>query len=230
MVCIIAVLVGFHTNSLNVFATDDIFTEEQAIRICESFVEDFNSIVKMGAEDQYIGMWAYSILTDWKDILDEIGAYYGVKRSTATVDSDRADVKIEAHGTKRIAVIEFELIYGEEPKVNIYSKFSLTKWLTDTGVGAVLLILNSIALCVFILVIKKPKSLPAAERNQAIDDTIAQIIRNEEMVDGEVIIVEEEAEVAKGEEGETAPVEKEEEKEEEKAEEIEEELKEEKED
>ncbi|MCL2719543.1 MAG: hypothetical protein FWE14_12270 [Lachnospiraceae bacterium] len=182
-ICIITFLMGFNAGAQRVQAAemDAGLSSEEAIRIGNSFVNDFNQIVNDGLVDQYFGTWAYDVLTEWRDVLQEIGTFYGIKSTNATVDSEKAVIKIEVHGTKRNAVIDFVLYMEQVPEITIYSKFSLSKWMFDSGVGAVLIIFNTVAvLALFILLIRKPKVLPTAEKNQAIDDTIARIIHNEE--------------------------------------------------
>ncbi|MCL2052573.1 MAG: hypothetical protein FWG91_12720 [Lachnospiraceae bacterium] len=180
---IIAVLFGvICSQKVNAAEPDGNFLSvEEAIRIGNSFVDDFNQIVKDGAIEQYYGTWAYDFLLDWSNVLNEIGTFYGIKSTTATVDSEKAVIKILVHGTKRLAVIDFVLYLEEVPEVNVYSKFSMTKWLVDSGVGAFLLILNTAAVvALFILVLRRPKALAKLPCSQMIDDTIAHIIRSEE--------------------------------------------------
>ena len=187
VICIIAVLLGLNAGAEKVFAEDGFISQAEAVRIGNGFVNDFNQIVQSGTIDQYLGTWAYDILVDWENVLNEIGTFYGIKSSTATVDSEKANITVIVHGTKRYGVIEFVLRYEDMPQVNIYSKFSLAKWLDDTGIGAVLILINTAAILVLLaFVLKKRKAaLPASERNQAIDDTIKHIIQNEEKAEDE---------------------------------------------
>ena len=183
-ICVIVFLMYFNIGTQNAYAVerdDNFLANEEAVRIGNGFLSDFTQIVREGSIEQYQGTWAYDVLIEWRDVLNEMGTYYGISDTRATVDSEKAIIIIKAEGSRRNAVIEFTLYFDQIPDVVIYSKFSLTKWLTATEAGAVLLIINSLAIiALFVLYAKKPKTLPAAERNQAIDDTIAQIIRNEE--------------------------------------------------
>lgn len=185
-ICLFTVLLGFNAGAEKVLAEDSFINQTEAIRIGNGFVNDFNRIVQDGSIEQYLDTWAYDILVDWEKVLNEIGTFYGIKSSTATVDSEKANITVIVHGTKRYGVLEFVLHYEDVPQVNIYSKFSLAKWLDDTGIGAALILLNSVALLVLLIfVLRKQKALPVAERNQAIDDTIKHIIQNEEKAEDE---------------------------------------------
>ena len=185
--CVAIFIWGIGIETQNVFAQDDGFiSSQEAMRIGANFVNDFNQIVIDGVVEQYHGTWAYDALVDWQKVMDEIGTYIGIKSNSAMIDAEKAVINIVAHGTKRYAVIEFVLYFEDVPQINVYSKFSLTKWLVDTGVGAILLILNTVFMVVlFVLYLKKPKTLPISEREQSIDDTIANIIKKEEKKENE---------------------------------------------
>jgi len=183
-VCVVLFLVFSNLSSMGVnAASPSNLTEEEAISIGKDITNDFTEIVKEGAVEEFFGSFVYERLLEWRDILDELGFYYGIMDVKATVDSEKADIVVKVDGSKRIGVIEYSLFFDQEqlPEIKAYSKFSLAKWLNYTGIGAFLTIFNTIAVVIlFILYLNNQKSLPVAERNQAIDDTIARIIHNEE--------------------------------------------------
>ena len=181
-ICVLVLLIGFGMSTQRVHAEEDdcgFLAEEEAIRIGHGFLNDFTQIIRDGSIDQYYGTWAYDVLIDWQKVLNEIGTYYGIKKITAKVDSEKAEIHIVAHGTRGYGVVEFLLYLDQMPEVKVYSKFSLTKWLVDSGVGTILLILNILAVAVlFYLYLKKPKTVAKSEETPA--DIFAQIVRKEE--------------------------------------------------
>jgi len=183
-VCVVLFFVFSNLSSMGVYAAaPQNITTEEAINFALKFTKDFTDIVRGGVVEEFAGSLAYDILVEWRDVYEKIGFEYGIMDAKATIDSEKAFIVVEVYGSKRNGVIEFTLFYEQDkdPVFKAYSKFSLTKWLDYTGIGAFLIIFNTIAVLVlFILYLNNQKSLPVAERNQAIDDTIARIIHNEE--------------------------------------------------
>lgn len=162
---------------------------EEACMTGEQLVTVFHEIVMEGAEDQFFGVWIYPVLIEWRTVLEEIGSFMGIGSSSAKVDSEQANITVLVNGTKKNAVFEIVIFEDIEvyPVIDVYSKFSLTLSLYNSGFGAALLLINSGAIiALFILVLirtKSPKSGNGERVNEAIDQTIANIIKNEEMVD-----------------------------------------------
>ncbi|MDR2547296.1 MAG: hypothetical protein LBC96_07285 [Lachnospiraceae bacterium] len=190
-----ALLLGgglFFGQNLAVTATDataeeGFITVQEAIEHAESFIETFHYIVVGGTEDQFATLWVYDSIIAWRNVLEEIGTYNGIKKSTATVDSERADIKVEINGSRRNAIVEMVLYFDAEPEIHIYSKFSFTTFMNESGAGNILTLFNTVAVLFiigFLLIVIMPR-LPLAGRSegeftQSVDGTIAQIIENEE--------------------------------------------------
>jgi len=181
-VCLFSLLTAFSFGKVDTFAASDSFiTADEAVLYGEEFIDTIHQIIKSGGESQYFGTWVYDVLIDWKNTLSEMGIYSGIKNHSAVVDDDKAAITLTLKGTKRNAVVEITLHKDIEPEINMYSKFSLSTWMFESELGAFLILLNTVvSIILFILVLKRPKPVSVAEKNQSIDQTIANIISHEE--------------------------------------------------
>ncbi len=85
-------------------------SDEQAIQIGTTIVDQMNSIVSQGAIEQYVDQPAlYNGFLGWKSALDDIGAYEGVSGGSVSFDEDEVAITVNVLGSSHNADVEIVL-------------------------------------------------------------------------------------------------------------------------
>jgi hypothetical protein len=171
-------------------ASEGFITEAEAKSTAQTFIEAFNEIVLGGLEEEYADIWAYEALLDWKALLEEIGEYIGIGGYDTKIDADKAVVTVEVIGARKNAVVEFVLYNSGEipPDVTMYSKFSLDTALSESGLGATLTVINSLALIVVIIVLLKGRGPAKDKPGEPIGPAVAGTGRHEELAANQELV------------------------------------------
>lgn len=107
---------------------ETILTEEQAVEVGESLVEQIVSIYESGTVAQYSGSTGFEMLeaaiTSMESASEDMGSYVGIIGSEAEVDADGAVINVTVEGTKRNAVVE--VILGETTTESITTNVTYT--------------------------------------------------------------------------------------------------------
>jgi hypothetical protein len=149
--------------------TESFITEESAIEYAEYLVEEFIDYYAGDADYVEYGRAfsensIYYAPITWATILDEIGTFKGIKSSKVTsMGAETVEVRVEAIGTRRNAIVEFTIYQSSDPTVRMYSQFSLPTLIMQTDLGPNLLIWNfvlTIALLVAVLFLLLRKKAP----------------------------------------------------------------------
>jgi sodium pump decarboxylase gamma subunit len=182
--------------------------ETQAISVADSYISQIDEICSEGMADQYI---AYdesleSVFSNWESGIEEIGSYVETTGHEVEFDGDSVIVNAEITGTEldpkgEPRTADIELIYNTDDysltslSFNVNYTFGelMKKAALNTvlGMGTVfaVLILISLIISAFTLIPKiqamfsKKEEKKASDTENAVDNTIAQIIETQERYD-----------------------------------------------
>lgn len=85
-------------------------SEEQAIQIGTTIVDQMNTIVSQGAIEQYVDQPAlYSGFQGWQGALDDIGTYEGVSGGSVSFAEDEVAITVNVLGSSHNADVEIVL-------------------------------------------------------------------------------------------------------------------------
>lgn len=185
-------------------AVEPFLTVDEAVSVGTQTAEAIVMIVEQDAREQYEGQTVILAGIDsWKDSLDEIGTYTGVISASAEVEKDEAVIEVNMGGTSHDAVME--IIITEEGYTGISTTVTYSfgeimakaglNTLIGMGVVFVVLILISIIISLFAFIpriqsslSKKNREAARAEKSDAVDNTIAQIIEKEQQADDSELV------------------------------------------
>ena len=85
-------------------------SEEQAVQIGTTIVDQMNTIVSQGAIEQYVDQPAlYNGFLGWQSALEDIGTYEGVSGGSVSFAEDEVAIKINVLGSSHDADVEIVL-------------------------------------------------------------------------------------------------------------------------
>lgn len=171
-------------------------SDEQAIQIGTTIVDQMNTIVSQGAIEQYVDQPAlYNGFLGWKSALDDIGVYEGVSSGSVSFEDEEVTITVEVLGSSHNAAVEIVLddalatYIGITTNVHYSTGEIMAKAGMNTVIGMgtvfVVLILISLIISCFTLVskfeAKQKKEEPAAAAAAA--PVVEQIEAKEELSD-----------------------------------------------
>lgn len=185
-------------SNVTTVAENPLMTPEAAAELGETTVNNMDMIVKSGMIEQYADDdVSYNGLVGWQDSLEEIGEFGGVTDVHSDISSDEAIIDVTVDGSIHDAVVQ--LIMTPEGctgiSTNIQYSFGelMEKAALNTLIGMgtvfVVLILISLIISAFNLIPKIQekfsKNKTEAEeikviREEAVDNTIARIVKQED--------------------------------------------------
>ena len=152
-------------------------SDEQALQIGTTIVDQMNTIVSQGAIEQYVDQPAlYNGFLGWKSALDDIGVYEGVSGGSVSFGDEEVTITVEVLGSSHNAAVEIVLddalvtYIGITTNVHYSTGEIMAKAGMNTVIGMgtvfVVLILISLIISCFTLVskfeAKQKKEEPAA--------------------------------------------------------------------
>lgn len=173
-------------------------SDEQAIQIGTTIVDQMNSIVSQGAIEQYVDQPAlYNGFLGWKSALDDIGAYEGVSGGSVSFDEDEVAITVNVLGSSHNADVEIVLdnalatYIGITTNVHYSTGEIMAKAGMNTLIGmgtvfAVLILISLIISCFrFINKAQENAAKKKASVQQAagVDNAVAQIVEQEAAAD-----------------------------------------------
>lgn len=85
-------------------------SQEQAVQIGTTIVDQMNTIVSQGAIEQYVDQPAlYNGFLGWESALDDIGTYEGVSGGSVSFAEDEVIIKLDVLGSSHAADVEIVL-------------------------------------------------------------------------------------------------------------------------
>ncbi len=171
-------------------------SDEQALQIGTTIVDQMNTIVSQGAIEQYVDQPAlYNGFLGWKSALDDIGVYEGVSGGSVSFEDEEVTITVEVLGSSHNAAVEIVLddalatYIGITTNVHYSTGEIMAKAGMNTVIGMgtvfVVLILISLIISCFTLVskfeAKQKKEEPAAAAVAA--PVVEQIEAKEELSD-----------------------------------------------
>ncbi|MCR5594975.1 MAG: OadG family protein [Lachnospiraceae bacterium] len=198
VICILACMFGLVAcGSQTEIVENPLCTEEEAASIGVQTVDNIDMIVRSGMIDQYVdNEVSYNGLISWQNALEDMGEYTEVKDVKSEIGSDQVVIDVTAGGTIRDAIVEIivdsdgmlksmtttvQYSFGE-----MMSKAALNT-LIGMGTVFVVLILISLIISCFKFIPKiqdafsgKKKEETKTVATEAVDNTIAQIIKKED--------------------------------------------------
>ena len=171
-------------------------SDEQALQIGTTIVDQMNTIVSQGAIEQYVDQPAlYNGFLGWKSALDDIGVYEGVSGGSVSFEDEEVTITVEVLGSSHNAAVEIVLddalatYIGITTNVHYSTGEIMAKAGMNTVIGMgtvfVVLILISLIISCFTLVskfeAKQKKEEPAAAAVAA--TVVEQIEAKEELSD-----------------------------------------------
>lgn len=185
---------------------EDFITEEQAIYFADQLVTEIAQVEAEGAVETVVAQneELASVFTSWESALEDLGDYNETLDHEVKIDKDSVTVDVKINGTKttkdgsnREAVVE--VILNQDLTISsITTNVSYTKAELMTNAGLNTLLGMGTVFCILILIsliiscfgiiptIQEKlsnKGKKADTKDKAVDNTIAQIIENEELSD-----------------------------------------------
>ena len=177
-----------------------LMTEDEAKQTAEQLINQIDQIVSEGMADYYASdASATEIFDGWSSAMEEMGEYQSVKSYDVSMDDDSVTIVAGIEGTERDGEVTIVLAY-ENGQMNLSSvtttvKRTMGELMKNAALNTVLGMGTVFAVLVLIMFIisafkiiynlqQKPKKEKAEiETGKAVDNTIAQIIENEELSD-----------------------------------------------
>ncbi len=171
-------------------------SDEQAVQIGTTIVDQMNTIVSQGAIEQYVDQPAlYNGFQGWQSALDDIGTYEGVSGGSVSFDEDEVVITVNVLGSSHNADVEIVLDNALATYIGITTNvhYSTGEIMAKAGMNTVIgmgtvfavLILISLIISCFSLVSKfegkQKKEEPVAA--VAASPVVEQISAKEELSD-----------------------------------------------
>ncbi len=154
-------------------------SEEQAIQIGTTIVDQMNTIVSQGAVEQYVDQPVlYNGFLNWQSALEDIGTYEGTNGGSVSFENDEVAISVEVLGSSHNATVEIVLDNALATYIGITTNvhYSTGEIMAKAGMNTVIgmgtvfavLILISLIISCFTLVSKfeakqkKEEPAPAA--------------------------------------------------------------------
>lgn len=171
-----------------------LITEEEAIQWTEQLISQIDQIVDSGMAEYYADdEVAAAGLASWSEAMEEMGEYQEITGYDVKIEEDQVTVVADIAGTKRDGEVTV-IIDGSLNLTSITTTY--TKTMGELMKGAALntllgmgTVFTVLVLIMFIIsgfsIINKLQSKPKKQDDagKAVDNTIAQIIENEELTD-----------------------------------------------
>ena len=168
-------------------------SDEQALQIGTTIVDQMNTIVSQGAIEQYVDQPAlYNGFLGWKSALDDIGVYEGVSGGSVSFEDEEVTITVEVLGSSHNAAVEIVLddalatYIGITTNVHYSTGEIMAKAGMNTVIGMgtvfVVLILISLIISCFTLV-SKFEAKQKKEEPAAAAPVVEQIEAKEELSD-----------------------------------------------
>lgn len=172
-------------------------SEEQAIQIGTTIVEQMNMIVAQGGTEQYADQPVlYNGFLDWKDALEnDIGTYEGTNGGSVAFKDDEVVISIEVLGSLHNAAVEIVLDNALTSYIAITTNvhYSTGEIMLKAGMNTLIgmgtvfavLILISLIISCFTLISKleRKQKTEAPAATPASDPVVEQIAAKEELSD-----------------------------------------------
>lgn len=170
-------------------------SEEQAIQIGTTIVDQMNAIVAGNAVEQYADQPVlYNGFLDWKDALeDDIGDYQGTNGGSVAFKDDEVVISIEVLGSLHDATVEIVLDNALASYIAITTNvhYSTGEIMLKAGMNTLIgmgtvfavLILISLIISCFTLISKLEKKQKTETPAPAADPVVEQIAAKEELSD-----------------------------------------------
>lgn len=176
-------------------------SEEQAIQIGTTIVEQMNTIVSQGAIEQYVDQPAlYNGFLGWESSLADIGTYEGTSGGSVSFEEDEVVISVEVLGSSHNATVEIILDNALATYIGITTNvhYSTGEIMAKAGMNTVIgmgtvfavLILISLIISCFGVIPKlqaRSEARKAAKTTQetgtGIDKALTQIAAQESSVD-----------------------------------------------
>lgn len=169
-------------------------SDEQAVQIGTTIVDQMNMIVSQGAIEQYADQPAlYNGFLGWESALEDIGTYEGVNGGSVAFDDDEVAISVEVLGSMHNAEVEIVLdsalanYIGITTNVHYSMGEIMFKALMNTliGMGTVfaVLILISLIISCFTLISKFESKQKKKEPAPVAAPVAEQIAAKEELSD-----------------------------------------------
>ncbi len=169
-------------------------SEEQAIQIGTTIVDQMNTIVSQGAVEQYVDQPVlYNGFLNWQSALEDIGTYEGTNGGSVSFDEDEVVIDIEVLGSSHDATVEIVLDNALATYIGITTNvhYSTGEIMAKAGMNTVIgmgtvfvvLILISLIISCFTLVSKFEAKQKKEEPAPAAAPVVEQIEAKEELSD-----------------------------------------------
>lgn len=194
--------------------TASVMSDEElaAVEVADTYVNQIGAIVVSGMADQYAAQYEElgPIFANWESGSEDLGAVTSIDNHTVKFDGKEVIVNTEVTGTEldpdgNVRKADIELIYTAKDytitSLSVNVKYTFAELMEKAGLNTLLgmgtvfciLILISLIISLFGFIPKiqaafAKKETKAVETETAVDNTIAQIIENEELSDDTEII------------------------------------------
>ncbi len=171
-------------------------SQEQAVQIGTTIVDQMNTIVSQGAIEQYVDQPAlYNGFLGWESALNDIGTYEGVSGGSVSFAEDEVIIKLDVLGSSHAADVEIVLdsalatYIGITTNVHYSTGEIMAKAGMNTliGMGTVFVVLILISLIIscftFISKFEKRQKKQEAPAPAAAAPVVEQIAAKEELSD-----------------------------------------------
>ncbi len=171
-------------------------SQEQAVQIGTTIVDQMNTIVSQGAIEQYVDQPAlYNGFLGWESALSDIGTYEGVSGGSVSFAEDEVIIKLDVLGSSHAADVEIVLdsalatYIGITTNVHYSTGEIMAKAGMNTliGMGTVFVVLILISLIIscftFISKFEKRQKKQEAPAPAAAAPVVEQIAAKEELSD-----------------------------------------------
>lgn len=172
-----------------------LMTEEQATGNAAQLIETISEIAASGMKEMYTSdAVAYAAIESWESAMEEMGEYQGILGYHVNIKEDSATVEADIAGSERDGKVT--VAFGEGPTLTSITTIA-NKTMGELMKGAALNTFLGMFTVFFVLILimfiisafkiiynlqQKPKKTET-EKEKAVDQTIAQIIENEELSD-----------------------------------------------
>ncbi len=171
-------------------------SQEQAVQIGTTIVDQMNTIVSQGAIEQYVDQPAlYNGFLGWESALSDIGTYEGVSGGSVSFAEDEVIIKLDVLGSSHAADVEIVLDSALATYIGITTNVHYTTgeimakagMNTLIGMGTVFVVLILISLIIscftFISKFEKRQKKQEAPAPAAAAPVVEQIAAKEELSD-----------------------------------------------
>lgn len=191
-------------------ASGQLVSEDDAIAYADSELNGIIAIVQQGMEAQYAGDAVYSAaFASWKSAQEDMGNYQAILDHEVEITEDMITVNVTVDGSVRDAKVEFVL--EKDDATQQYAPTSITtnvqysfgelmqKAFLNTVIGMgtvfIVLILISAIISAFVFIPKiqaafsKKAKQPEEVKQEAVNNTIAQVVESEEELSDDLELV-----------------------------------------